>query len=53
MEKKSMGFVTKGVEPPANLFEQEEAVIAGGDIIIQYEIKGKVFFSNKANQPRF
>ena len=35
------------VRPPAELFEEEEAAIAGEDIILQYEYKGKVFYKAK------
>ncbi len=44
-----MGF-SKGtaMEPPANLFEQEEAIIAGGDIVLHFEFKGHPFYSGKA-----
>ena len=49
MEKKSIGLSKKGVamEPPANLFEQEEAIIAGEDIVLQFEFKGRPFYSWK------
>ena len=33
--------------PPANLFEQEEAMIAGDDIILQFEYKGQIVYQFK------
>ena len=43
-----MNIGKKGeMEPSGNLFEKEEAIIAGDNILLQFEYKGKVFHQHQ------